>query len=285
MRYFLYLLLITVSVQAQWIGADGWMGWTGNRIFQAETDSLLGRMEAQPSATRKIQIDNLIKSLKNKGIWSKLDVLYVFAAHTEQAALLNWVGDYSNATKVNSPTFTTDRGFAGNGSSSYLNSNYNTATQAVNLSQNSASIGIYSRTELASNVDDCGTAKTTATTGGLYVSHRAANNSSYWRSNTGTTESTVITTSLGWKIVSRTASNSATIYQNTIAKETITTVSSTPVSLVTYIGATNVNGSPSGYSPRQFSAFFVGAGLDSASVVSIVNFFETYLDAVGAGVL
>ena len=35
-------------------------------------------------------IDKAIGQLKMAGVWGKLDALYLLAAHTSQAALVNW---------------------------------------------------------------------------------------------------------------------------------------------------------------------------------------------------
>ena len=51
-------------------------------------------------------------------------MLKVQAAHSSQAALLNWVSTSYPSSTVNSPTFTTDRGYAGDGVSSYVASGY-----------------------------------------------------------------------------------------------------------------------------------------------------------------
>ncbi|MFG1397189.1 hypothetical protein [Roseixanthobacter pseudopolyaromaticivorans] len=69
-----------------------------------ETTSLLARMSVQPAAGRRTQIDTLVKSLLAAGIWTKLDALYLLAAHDAQAARLNlvpWSGPVTN-TLVNS---------------------------------------------------------------------------------------------------------------------------------------------------------------------------------------
>jgi len=84
----------------------------------------------------------LVVDLKTAGIWSKLDTFAVFATDGDSDfALIDWkrVTDY---TAVNSPNFTINQGFKGNGGSSYINANFN-ESNVVNYSQNSASIGIY----------------------------------------------------------------------------------------------------------------------------------------------
>ena len=79
-------------------------------------------------------------------MWSKLDFLYVFAAETNGGgeALLNWVnpGTY-NGLLVNAPAFTVNAGFKGDGSSSYINTQFNPSTAGGKFSLNSASMGAY----------------------------------------------------------------------------------------------------------------------------------------------
>lgn len=81
------------------------------------------------SASRASIIDDFIGSLKQAGIWTKLDALNVFAQENATAALVNWKrpGTY-DVTLFNSPTFTADRGFAGNNSNMYIDTNFNPTT-------------------------------------------------------------------------------------------------------------------------------------------------------------
>lgn len=75
------------------------------------------------------RIDDFIARLKRAGIWEDLDGLYVFAQENSVAALVNWKnpGTY-NATATNSPTFTANVGFAGNGTNSFIDTNFNPTT-------------------------------------------------------------------------------------------------------------------------------------------------------------
>lgn len=81
---------------------------------EAETDALLARMTVAPSAARETNINQLIAGLKTDALWAKLDVLYLFAAHTQQAALLNLKGATFNATNSNTASWTANSGFTGN---------------------------------------------------------------------------------------------------------------------------------------------------------------------------
>jgi hypothetical protein len=94
-----------------------------------------------PSAGQQAKQNQLIIDLKTAGVWDKLDVYYVFA-HDGQSEFgtLNWKNPLLHqATLFNSPTFTANQGFAGNGSSSYIRTNFNPFTNGVNYQLNNAS--------------------------------------------------------------------------------------------------------------------------------------------------
>jgi hypothetical protein len=96
-----------------------------------------------PSVPQQVKQNKLVVDLKNAGIWSKLDTFGVFATDgSSNFALIDWKR-LSLLTAVNSPTFTTNQGFNGNGTSSYINSNYNPTANGVNFTRNNASLGVY----------------------------------------------------------------------------------------------------------------------------------------------
>jgi hypothetical protein len=94
----------------------------------------------RPSYAQCALQDALVGDLKDAGVWSKLDIFYVFATDGDSDfASINWK-DPNNfeITEVNSPTHTTNVGFGSNGTSSYLDTNFNTSTDGVNYTQNDA---------------------------------------------------------------------------------------------------------------------------------------------------
>lgn len=77
---------------------------------------------------RQTLVNNLIVGLKNDGVWSKLDRLFLFAAATATEARVDIVAAQL-ATAVNSPTFTTDRGYTGIPANlTYIDSNFAPST-------------------------------------------------------------------------------------------------------------------------------------------------------------
>lgn len=122
----------------------------GGYVFSnAEASALVSRFTTQPTKARKILIDTLIGSLKTAGVWSKLDAFYMLAAADAQSSLLNWVSTSYNLTAVNSPAFVVDRGYTGDGSTSYLDTGFNPTTAvAPKFVQDSGSLAFWSRTNL-----------------------------------------------------------------------------------------------------------------------------------------
>jgi hypothetical protein len=114
--------------------------------YEAETEALWLRLSSVPSTAWKDAANTLIASLKTAGIWVKLDLLRVYAFHDATDALLNWVKDSHNGVAYNSPAFTAKQGYKGNGSSSYINTNFNPST-AEKLSLNNNSVIIYRHTD------------------------------------------------------------------------------------------------------------------------------------------
>jgi hypothetical protein len=125
------------------IGVDMW----ANRgvAFSAQYQAILAEATAQgytlPSAAQQAKQNTLLSTLISSGVWAKLDVLYVLANDGgSQFACINWKNPSgTKASLISSPTFTTNLGFNSNGSSSYIDTNFNAATQGVNFTNNNAS--------------------------------------------------------------------------------------------------------------------------------------------------
>lgn len=130
----------------QYGGISGSGGGGGNG-FDADYNAVLnyatGLGYTLPSASQQIAQNNLLVSLKSAGIWAKLDTFGNFTTDGSSSfALIDWKR-LILYTAVNSPTFTANQGFLGDGTSSYINANYQISTQAVNYLTGSSSIGAY----------------------------------------------------------------------------------------------------------------------------------------------
>ena len=246
----------------------------GYQFANAEASALVARFTAPPTNARKALIDTLVGSLKTAGVWSKLDLLYVMAAHDAQAARRNWLADAYNLTPVSAPTFAVDRGYQGDGSASYLETGFNPTSAAGQYTLNAAHLGVWSRSDLTvSNAYDMG-----ILTAGLNARH-ATGTSMRGIINTATYNSYNATpNSLGHFVHNRSTSaaqqgyrNGASIGSNTQA------VTSMPD------GTLRVCAGPLGaFSARQLPVAHAGASLTSQNVSDLYAALTTYLQAVGA---
>jgi hypothetical protein len=106
--------------------------------YQAVLDYATTQGYTLPSESQQLLQNQLVVDLKDGGIWSKLDTFAVFATDgNSDFALIDWKR-LSQYTAVNSPTFTTNVGFSGNGTSAYVNTNFNPSTSGVNYTLNNA---------------------------------------------------------------------------------------------------------------------------------------------------
>jgi hypothetical protein len=111
--------------------------------YQAVLDYATTQGYTLPSASQQLLQNQLVVDLKDGGIWSKLDTFAVFATDgNSDFALIDWIR-LTDYTAVNSPAFTTNEGFKGNTSSSYINTNYTPSTQGVNYTSSDASYGVF----------------------------------------------------------------------------------------------------------------------------------------------
>jgi len=123
---------------------------SGGEVYSEEYQAILDRATTlgytHPSNAQKRLQNQLIVDLKAAGIWILLDTFYVFATDGDSNfATLNWKSPTQfRCGKVGNPTFTTNGGFTGNGTSSYLNTNWVPSTNGVNYTLNLSSLGLYS---------------------------------------------------------------------------------------------------------------------------------------------
>jgi len=118
------------------------MGFDNPAQFDSDYQAILNYATslgyALPSVSQRVKQNTLLVSLKSSGIWNKLDSFCMFATDgSSDFALIDWKR-LSLYTAVNSPTFTINSGFLGNGTSSYIDTNFNIST-GTNYTLNNAS--------------------------------------------------------------------------------------------------------------------------------------------------
>jgi hypothetical protein len=126
------------------LGLIGSTDFTGiDPDYQAILDYANTKGYTLPSNSQQLLQNDLVKDLKAAGIWDKLDTFSVFATDGDSDfALIDWIR-LTDYTAVNSPTFFTNLGFKGFGSSAYINTNYTPSTQGINYTSSDASFGVF----------------------------------------------------------------------------------------------------------------------------------------------
>ena len=130
-----------------WIGraryGSGGTGGAFDADYQAVLDYATTQGYTLPSTSQQELQNQLVVDLKNGGYWDGLDSFSMFATDgNSDFALIDWIR-LTDYTAVNSPTFTTNQGFLGNGTSSYLDTNFVPATDGNNFTLNDAGITFY----------------------------------------------------------------------------------------------------------------------------------------------
>lgn len=243
-------------------------------------DDLVAAMSVPPTDLRKGYIAQCIRALYAGGIWAKLDVMWVLAAHDEQAARLNWITPASfTLTAVNSPTFTTDRGFAGNGTTSYLDTGWDAATNGSQYTQDSAHVGSYQRTAATVGTGSTGLGSGTALNVGVNASAAAS-----------TARARINTTTLG---VNPGESGTLPLHRMGIRRASSTTiipmldgVDGASLSLTSSaLNSSDLNfgrNNTTSFANTQFAAGHIGGALDATEGLAIYNALYAYMVAVGA---
>lgn len=252
--------------------------------YEPETKTLFTVLTGSYPELRKRAINQLIKSLKTSGLWSKIDVLQVYAALNVTDAVINWKNPgVNNAILVNSPVLEADRGITGDGASSYIRSGFIPSANGVNFTLNSAGFHIGIRNNLDMSGTDLGV--TDGTNLVRFLSRYSSSSSLYNVNQTSNTTAGSITTSAGFFSVCRTAVDSLYRRRNKASTGTETTASSSLPNKEVYIGAYNNNGSPNNYTNRQYSFAALSSGFSAIESDLFADVLEIYLDFIGAGLI
>ncbi len=224
-------------------------------------------------------INTVIYGLFVDGIYAKLDRLWLYAGENAASALLNivthiaWV--YEAATNSGSTTFTTDRGFTGNGSNMYIDSGFNPTTASSPFYvQDSACI--------------FGWTNTTGTDSGplfgqpvdfkIEVFPEYTDNNCYWRINTNTNRSIANTGhARGLYTLNRTTANDVTLDINGVEVDVSAATASAAIAnenLTALRGQGN-------YSTSQICCFGFGQELTATERENLYYRLRVYMNAVG----
>ncbi|MPT47041.1 MAG: hypothetical protein E2598_01310 [Sphingobium sp.] len=247
-------------------------------FIHAEAEALVARFSVQPDTIRKALIDSFVGSLKAADIWDRLDLLYVPAAHDEQAARQNWVGGtFPLVDGGGTPQFFADRGFFVDGADDYLDTGYRPST-GVKFTRNDASYGYFARN---SGIQANGTANFSTLSGNsVGLSPRSSSNVSAARLNSSAAvNGGPSTDGYGFWAVSRSDAANIDLYKNGALLVSAAAASTAPAAQYLTLG----RGAGSNYSQNQLGIVFAGASLTAAQMTAFYSAVSAYLSAVDFG--
>lgn len=245
------------------------------RALSAEVRPILARWDAlsvSATAPRARALDNLLISpLRDAGVLAKLD-----AFGTPQHAILASRVDLKAPardllTLVNSPTIVADRRLQGDGTTSYFEIAFNPATAGGNYSLDSASMGVWSLTDVSTAAFDMGNGNAARLRGRFNGLMGAGANAS-------TFQTTSVADSLGFYGWTRRASTGFDFFKGSTLTPITQASASVPSGNVQLSANLGTN-----LSARGYGAYFVGGGLTAQNIAdfrSILSAWLTYLGAI-----
>ena len=110
--------------------------------YQAVLDFATSEGITLPSTSQQELQNQVVLSLKDKGLWNKKDAFGLFATDGNvDFALICWKR-LIKMDAINSPSFSANAGFKGNGTSSYIDTRFKPLADGVNYTRDDAGISV-----------------------------------------------------------------------------------------------------------------------------------------------
>lgn len=286
-KLLLYLFLLPALVFGQIDKKKAWylLSASSSSIdsdYQAVLDRATALGYTLPSAGQQVKQNQLILDLKSAGIWSQLDLFYVFATDGDQNfSFINWKSPSTFLlTKSGTVNFTANQGNISNGTNGYLNTGWVPSTSAVNLTLNSTHVAVYVYNHVSENKYDLGTAPSFVnSTPQIYLRSDDSFGNFYHALNQNG-NSTVLNggSAVGFWMPQRKDASNTYIFKNGVQVDTEVDASTAVPSGNLFLLAVNNGGAPANYTTRRLSMFSIGAslnGLESAYYTAWNTYFTS----------
>jgi hypothetical protein len=228
---------------------------------------------------RKRQLSTLASALKATGLW-QAGYDFAMLAAENQAQALTTLKRRTLMTSVNAATFTTDRGFTPNGTSSYINTN------TVLPQVASVRLSVYERSSLAATTSTyaLGVAETSPNVLAIRPLTAASTCSVNLLSGGGTLTTDAV--SKGLTVGSKDASHNMSLYKNGALTGTVVAGSSAivPMTLPIFLGARNNMGVADGFRNSSLAYADFGDIIPGAQEAPSADAIIAHLAAIGASV-
>lgn len=279
-RISLYLLLATLSFSSPVFSQaifHGIISQPAAAAYDADYQAVLTQATALgytlPDASNRTTQNQMVLDLKAAGVWAELDVFYPMLTNIDFATL-NWKAPtLFQLTLTNSPTYNASTGFQGNGTTSYLSTNWDPGTNGVQYTQDDAAIGGLNANDLNDATALFGSGGVSLASG-AYMLPRASGNFNR-RINQSTTNTTANGNSIGRYHLQRTSSTATDYLKDGVSIGTSATASAALNTQDIAVVALNNNGTIANFSTRQIRYLWIGASMDG-SEAALDAILDTY---------
>lgn len=231
----------------------GWNPTTGNWKAQGT---------GQESVKFMVALNLFTQTEVNDGNLPFFDRLWNFNTDIQADAKISVVNPTSTQiTEVGSPTWTKDVGYTGNGSSMYLNTNYNPTSNGVNFVLNNACMGIYTSGADILNNFNIGAWNNSSFDGLSYLNINGTNGQYGLNLNSGGNgDANSVGASTGLQVVTNAASGTNAQYFNGSLISTNTSYPTILLNADLFVFCANGAGTPVDYSNATIGMGFMGSG-------------------------
>lgn len=235
--------------------------------------------------TNNAALTTYICGLVTDGVWAKLDALYVFAQDTSANSLLNLVSATFNATNFGT-TFTAGGsgvgGFAGDGATTFVSSNFIMNSGGTLYAQDSASLFVWSNSATTANVALAGCGGGCG--GGHTFIYTDSSGTAFFdvQGNTGYTATASVSDALGFYAANRSSASNVQGFKNGSSIIAVTSDTSSALTVAQIIFGLGDNGGA--FSNQQFMIGGFGSSLSSTDNTNLYVRTHTLLQTI-AGIL
>jgi len=248
--------------------------------FDADAVAFFGRVTTAGgslSATEKTAVDTLVRQMKLDGTWTPMKAIYPMVGASAAACAQNLKSSSFTGSFTSGWTFAST-GVTGNGTSAYMNTNFNTAT---NQTVNNCSLSAYLRTSTMASGTDIGNFQGASALPLTLIQTSSTTRNFYcWDYQTSTVVITTSNPSGMWGVSRSGASAWVSFARNAATARTTPTTQTTLPNNNVYIGASNSNGTADEFTTREIAFAHLGDSLSSTqfnNLYTTVQAFQTTL--------
>lgn len=256
-----------------------WMKTALNVTSQAITSGY-----AIPTYINLVKYSGMHRRLHRASVWADIDVFWIFANDGGQdyARLNHKDPSTFLITLVNSPTFTSNVGFASNGTTSYEDTNWDPSSDGVNFTQDDASWFCEVVDNLQSAGWAFGTDDTSDNTKRVYIQPRTATDRRAFALNaTASLPSTVVTDGHGFHYLERVNSTIGTLYAGNIVVDNMSTTSAARSTRTVIVNARHVfDNSVASFYTGNIGSLGFGKSMDSTKRTEIYDAIHGYFTSL-----